>query len=225
MTTALLRALFLFTDLSALFPAAAPAVPPRPNILWLTSEDHGPHLGCYGDTLATTPNVDRFAARGMIYTRVWSCAPVCARPALGEDLGYGLRLRAIGTGGAMAPCAKRDIRSVVSCTLDGWCAPRFQPLRAPERPSWSLRRPSGAGRRPLTSPRRTAKHLPGDNSAPVRVEWPHLVRHTPAMSKKQDPISKGASPASSGRVDRIQISGVATQSEPPLFSRFRWAMP
>ena len=50
----------------------------RPNILWLTSEDHGPHMGCYGDTFATTPNVDRLAAKGMIYTHAWSCAPVCA---------------------------------------------------------------------------------------------------------------------------------------------------
>lgn len=50
----------------------------RPNILWLTCEDMGPHLGCYGDTYATTPNLDQLAARGMIYTRVWSTAPVCA---------------------------------------------------------------------------------------------------------------------------------------------------
>lgn len=50
----------------------------RPNILWLTSEDHGPHLGCYGDSLARTPNVDALAARGMIFNKVWSCAPVCA---------------------------------------------------------------------------------------------------------------------------------------------------
>ena len=33
---------------------------------------------------------------------------------------------------------------------------------------------------------------------------------------------KGANPGSWSKVDRIQISGVATQSEPPLFSRFRW---
>jgi uncharacterized sulfatase len=51
---------------------------PKPNILWLTSEDHGPHMGCYGDKYATTPNVDRLAAMGMIYTHAWSCAPVCA---------------------------------------------------------------------------------------------------------------------------------------------------
>ena len=51
---------------------------PRPNILWITSEDHGPHLGCYGDPQATTPNVDALAARGLRYTHCWSNAPVCA---------------------------------------------------------------------------------------------------------------------------------------------------
>ncbi len=50
----------------------------RPNILWLSSEDHGPHMGCYGDRYATTPNVDALAAKGMLYTRAWSNAPVCA---------------------------------------------------------------------------------------------------------------------------------------------------
>ena len=51
---------------------------PRPNILWLTSEDHGPHMGCYGDPYATTPNVDALAAKGLRYTHCWSNAPVCA---------------------------------------------------------------------------------------------------------------------------------------------------
>jgi len=50
----------------------------RPNILWLTSEDHGPHMGCYGDRFATTPNIDRLASQGVIYARAWSNAPVCA---------------------------------------------------------------------------------------------------------------------------------------------------
>jgi arylsulfatase A-like enzyme len=49
-----------------------------PNILWLTSEDHGPHMGCYGDTFATTPNVDALAAKGMLFKHAWSCGPVCA---------------------------------------------------------------------------------------------------------------------------------------------------
>ncbi len=50
----------------------------RPNILWLTSEDHGPHMGCYGDAYATTPNVDALAAKGLRYAKCWSNAPVCA---------------------------------------------------------------------------------------------------------------------------------------------------
>jgi arylsulfatase A-like enzyme len=50
----------------------------RPNILLLTCEDSSPHLGCYGDKNANTPNLDALAARGLRYTRAWSNAPVCA---------------------------------------------------------------------------------------------------------------------------------------------------
>ncbi|MDA2931157.1 sulfatase-like hydrolase/transferase, partial [Acidobacteria bacterium AH-259-O06] len=50
----------------------------RPNILWITSEDNGPHIGAYGDQYAHTPNLDRFAAKGLMYVNAWSTAPVCA---------------------------------------------------------------------------------------------------------------------------------------------------
>jgi len=56
----------------------AQAAEQLPNILWITSEDHGPHLGCYGDRFASTPNVDALAAKGMRYAHAWSNAPVCA---------------------------------------------------------------------------------------------------------------------------------------------------
>ncbi|MFN3152188.1 sulfatase-like hydrolase/transferase [Bremerella sp.] len=49
-----------------------------PNILWITSEDNGPELGCYGDKYADSPNIDSIAAKGMKYKRAWSNAPVCA---------------------------------------------------------------------------------------------------------------------------------------------------
>lgn len=51
---------------------------PRPNILWIVAEDMNPHLGCYGDTNALTPNIDRLAGKGLRYTKCWSSAPVCA---------------------------------------------------------------------------------------------------------------------------------------------------
>lgn len=50
----------------------------RPNILWITAEDHGPHLGCYGDGYASTPRLDSFAAKSLRYDRAISNAPVCA---------------------------------------------------------------------------------------------------------------------------------------------------
>ncbi|MCI0461004.1 MAG: sulfatase-like hydrolase/transferase [Gemmataceae bacterium] len=50
----------------------------RPNIVWITCEDMGPHLGAYGDRYATTPNLDRLAKRSLRYLNVWSNAPVCA---------------------------------------------------------------------------------------------------------------------------------------------------
>src|SRR5690606_23443325 len=49
-----------------------------PNILWITSEDNSPFLGCYGDTYATTPHLDSLAARGFLYTHAYANAPVCA---------------------------------------------------------------------------------------------------------------------------------------------------
>jgi len=70
----LLLALLIFHSCESLVGADAS----RPNILWITSEDHGPHLGCYGDGYATTPNLDALARRGMLYRHAWSNAPVCA---------------------------------------------------------------------------------------------------------------------------------------------------
>ncbi len=50
----------------------------HPNILWITSEDNGCFLGCYGDANARTPNLDRLAERGIRYTQCFANAPVCA---------------------------------------------------------------------------------------------------------------------------------------------------
>ncbi len=50
----------------------------RPNILWITSEDNSPLLGCYGDPFATTPNLDKFASEGVLYENAFANIPVCA---------------------------------------------------------------------------------------------------------------------------------------------------
>lgn len=49
-----------------------------PNILWLTSEDNSPFLGCYDDEFATTPYLDKLASEGFLYTHAYANSPVCA---------------------------------------------------------------------------------------------------------------------------------------------------
>ncbi|WP_347838898.1 sulfatase-like hydrolase/transferase [uncultured Draconibacterium sp.] len=72
-------ALFLFSGICIVFSSCSDPIPEElPNILWLTSEDNSPLLGCYGDTFATTPNLDRLASEGFLYTHAYANAPVCA---------------------------------------------------------------------------------------------------------------------------------------------------
>ncbi len=68
------RELLLATALAAATLHAAE----RPNILWLTAEDICPHLGCYGDQYAITPNLDRFAQQAVRYTQAFGITGVCA---------------------------------------------------------------------------------------------------------------------------------------------------
>lgn len=68
----------LVTLVTLLFVTALGHAADRPNILWLTSEDHGPEMGAYGDKNARTPNVDALAAKGMRFKTAWSVNPVCA---------------------------------------------------------------------------------------------------------------------------------------------------
>src|SRR5262245_8373351 len=49
-----------------------------PNIVFIIGEDLGPELGCYGDKLARTPNIDRLAREGARFSRAFTHAPVCA---------------------------------------------------------------------------------------------------------------------------------------------------
>lgn len=67
----------LLAIFACLLPSLADAAD-RPNILWITSEDNGPHLGCYGDDYAVSPHLDALAKKSLRYTRASSTAPVCA---------------------------------------------------------------------------------------------------------------------------------------------------
>ena len=55
----------------------------QPNILWLSTEDISPHLGCYGDENAITPNIDEIAEEGVRYTQAFTVMAYALRTGRG----------------------------------------------------------------------------------------------------------------------------------------------
>lgn len=62
-------------------PAVLRAAAPRrkPNIIWIMADDLGRNdLGCYGQKIIRTPNVDRLAKEGTLFTDAYAGCTVCA---------------------------------------------------------------------------------------------------------------------------------------------------
>jgi len=50
----------------------------RPNLLYIHTDQHNPYVtGCYGDPLVQTPNLDRLAANGVVFTNAYCNSPIC----------------------------------------------------------------------------------------------------------------------------------------------------
>ena len=62
----MLMVLLLITPL-----AAAAQERKRPNVLLVICDDQNNHLGCYGDPIVQTPNLDRLASMGIRFDRAW----------------------------------------------------------------------------------------------------------------------------------------------------------
>ena len=67
-----MKRLLLFLALAA--PAAAA---PAFNVLLIMADDLRPAIGCYGDSHAKTPHLDRLAARAVRFDRAYVQYPVC----------------------------------------------------------------------------------------------------------------------------------------------------
>ena len=51
----------------------------RPNILLITSEDNGPQLSCYGDPYCKTPNLDKLASEGILFSSAYVTQAGCSQ--------------------------------------------------------------------------------------------------------------------------------------------------
>lgn len=58
----------------------------KPNVLFIAIDDLRPNLGCYGDTQALTPNIDRLAKQGTLFERAYCQVPLII-PAPGMQTG------------------------------------------------------------------------------------------------------------------------------------------
>jgi len=50
----------------------------RPNVLFIAVDDLRPEIGCYGNTIVKTPNIDRLAARGIVFNHAYCQQAVCS---------------------------------------------------------------------------------------------------------------------------------------------------
>ena len=77
-----------------LAPLAVVHAADKPNVLLICVDDLKPLLGCYGMPLVKSPNIDRLAARGVLFERAFCNQAVCAPSR--NSLMTGLRPQTIG---------------------------------------------------------------------------------------------------------------------------------
>lgn len=79
----------IFACLGLLFCFSTAYASEKPNVILVLADDLGwADLGCYGNTFNETPNLDRFAREGMLFTQAYAgpvCSPTRANLQSGQD--------------------------------------------------------------------------------------------------------------------------------------------
>ena len=74
----MLKVIILFTFFCLVFPAIAHENALK-NVVCIIGDDHAATvLGCYGNPVVKTPNLDKLASRGFMFTSAYANAPLCS---------------------------------------------------------------------------------------------------------------------------------------------------
>src|SRR5687768_8260951 len=65
-------------SLTAALVCATATAAPKTNVLFVAVDDLRPALACAGDPHAKTPNIDKLASRGTVFTRAYCQQAVCS---------------------------------------------------------------------------------------------------------------------------------------------------
>ena len=191
-------------------PIPRPNIRPRPNILWITCEDMGPNLGCFGDSFSISPNLDGLALQGVRYRCAFTHAPVCAPSRSG--LITGVYPQTLGThhmrskapmpdqvrcfteylrkaGYYCSNCSKEDYNFATPATAwDESSNKAHWRKRAPAQPFFSVFNLTATHEGQIRLPdedfkRRTRSLSESDRHTPARVPVPPYYPDTPEVRK------------------------------------------
>ena len=74
----MLKGIFAAILVTLLTVTATRAAEPRPNIIFIFSDDHAAHaIGAYGSKINRTPNIDRLATEGMLFRNAFCANSIC----------------------------------------------------------------------------------------------------------------------------------------------------
>lgn len=127
-------------------PASAPDGR-APNVLLIIVDDLRPEIGVYGDAIAHTPNIDKLASDGFVFTNAFAPVPVCGasraamlsgrKPTTNRFLSYDARLDGDLPGVASLPGYFKDhgyhtlangkVFDVSVDSADAWSEPLWNP--------------------------------------------------------------------------------------------------